>query len=114
MLTLYTVPDERNHASPRRTKPGALVVLQDVHVAEICIRCFVCDDTGEANLPLRLEQTEAKGTLDRLRDDLFRYPLRPVRTRQIGMHGLNVQPSRVGGNTKIPAFSFEVDHFLPS
>src|SRR6267142_454621 len=67
------------------TEPGALVLLENVHITQIGKGCFIRDDTSKADLPVGIEEAEAKGTFYRLRNNVSRYALRPVRTRQICM-----------------------------
>src|SRR2546425_10054053 len=83
----------------------ASIFLQNINVAEVRECRLIRDYARQADLTRSIEETEADRALNRFGNDVPGNALRPISAGQIRMHRIDIQPSGIGRDGKIIAYS---------
>jgi len=73
----------------------AAMPFENVNVTEVSERRTIRHNACKADLQVTREQAEAQGCLNGPANDVSRDSLSPVRTRQVGVHSVNIYRPRV-------------------
>src|SRR2546427_3656998 len=88
----------------------ASVLLEHINITKVSESRPVRDNPSQADLTRPIEQAKTKGAFNRLRNDVARNALGPIGPGKILVHGLNIQPGRIGRNAKILSSSLKRNH----